>query len=95
MSAGTSGAHPAQYLLLGPSRQHPQIGRRAVGTRGALPRPLSYLEHARPETRTANQRKGVAMSDSHIVQSPESLESRLAPGPMAAQGGLRAGATVT
>ena len=35
------------------------------------------------------------MSDSHIVQSPESLESRLALRPMAAQGGLRAGATVT
>lgn len=31
------------------------------------------------------------MSDSHIVQSSESLESRLAPRPMAAQGGLRGG----
>ena len=92
---GLAESHPAQYLLLGRSRLHPQIGRRAVGTRGALPRPLNYLERARPETRTANQRKGAPVSDSHIVQSPESLESRLALRPMAAQGGLRAGATVT
>ena len=38
-----SGAQPAQYLLLGPTHQHPQIGRRAVGTKGALPRPLNHL----------------------------------------------------